>query len=417
MSGVPLTPRLTATGTSISGSRRPTSRVADLVAVDRRERVPVRHLDRRERRRRCPVTGPGRQGAQRGIEHERPVERVRGRVGDAEPAGQHDPVALEQPLQVFRRGVSTVGPAGDLPQAGRRPRGEELLAHVVVGGDVRRVGHAERSPVPARHRRQHGRRRRRRARCRRHRHRPISLRRARRGERRRAAPADHDRAPPARPWLHAAVSMLAPYRVLDLTDGRAELATLRARGTRRRRGQGRAARRRDVTVRGRARRRRAAGAGRPALPRLQPGQAQRRARPRRARRPPRPAGPGGDGRLRGRERRTGRDGRPRARLRGVAGGQGRPRLRRHLPVRPDRPVRPPRRDRPHALGDGRRDGAQRRAPTAGPCASRCRRRGTTPPSRARVAALVANERRRQTGEAQFVDVSVQASVFWTGLKR
>ena len=33
-----------------------------------------------------------------------------------------------------------------------------------------------------------------------------------------------------------------------------------------------------------------------------------------------------------------------------------------------------------------------------------------------VGALVANERRRQTGEAQFVDVSVQASVFWTGLQ-
>ncbi|MET0327040.1 MAG: CoA transferase, partial [Ilumatobacteraceae bacterium] len=30
-------------------------------------------------------------------------------------------------------------------------------------------------------------------------------------------------------------------------------------------------------------------------------------------------------------------------------------------------------------------------------------------------ALVAHERRRQTGEAQFVDVSVQAAVFWTGL--
>ena len=33
-----------------------------------------------------------------------------------------------------------------------------------------------------------------------------------------------------------------------------------------------------------------------------------------------------------------------------------------------------------------------------------------------VGALIANERRRQTGEAQFVDVSVQASVFWTGLQ-
>src|SRR4051794_11064071 len=30
-------------------------------------------------------------------------------------------------------------------------------------------------------------------------------------------------------------------------------------------------------------------------------------------------------------------------------------------------------------------------------------------------AMVAHERRRQTGEAQFVDVSVQAAVFWTGL--
>src|SRR4029077_1164685 len=30
-------------------------------------------------------------------------------------------------------------------------------------------------------------------------------------------------------------------------------------------------------------------------------------------------------------------------------------------------------------------------------------------------ALVANERRRLSGEAQFVDVSVQAAVFWTGL--
>ena len=32
-------------------------------------------------------------------------------------------------------------------------------------------------------------------------------------------------------------------------------------------------------------------------------------------------------------------------------------------------------------------------------------------------ALVAHERRRQTGEAQFVDVSVQAAVFWTGSTR
>ena len=32
-------------------------------------------------------------------------------------------------------------------------------------------------------------------------------------------------------------------------------------------------------------------------------------------------------------------------------------------------------------------------------------------------ALVAHERRLLTGEAQFVDVSVQAAVFWTGLQR
>ena len=54
-------------------------------------------------------------------------------------------------------------------------------------------------------------------------------------------------------------------------------------------------------------------------------------------------------------------------------------------------------------------------PTAGRCASPCRRPGTTPRPRARLAALVAHARRLQTGEAQFVDVSVQAAVFWTGL--
>ena len=32
-------------------------------------------------------------------------------------------------------------------------------------------------------------------------------------------------------------------------------------------------------------------------------------------------------------------------------------------------------------------------------------------------ALVAHHRRLHTGEAQFVDVSVQAAVFWTGLQR
>ena len=58
------------------------------------------------------------------------------------------------------------------------------------------------------------------------------------------------------------------------------------RRPRRRRDQGRAAGRRRVAARGPARRRRARRARQPALPRVQPRQAQRRARPRQRGRPP-----------------------------------------------------------------------------------------------------------------------------------
>ena len=158
--------------------------------------------------------------------------------------------------------------------------------------------------------------------------------------------------------------MLAPYRVLDLTDGRAELGHVRPRRPRGRRRQGRAAWRRLVAPRAPDRRRRAGGTGQPAVPRLQPRQAQRRPRPRRPRRPARPARPRRHRRLRVRERRARRDGRPRPRLRGAARGAAGPRLRRPVPLRPDRALRPPPRHRPDARRDGRRDGAQRRPRSA-----------------------------------------------------
>ena len=93
-----------------------------------------------------------------------------------------------------------------------------------------------------------------------------------------------------RPWEHARRAdrtddaRAVPRPRPDRRAGRAGDGHPRRPGSRR--DQGRAAGRRGVARRGPARRRRAGGAGQPALPRLQPRQAQRRARPRRRRRPP-----------------------------------------------------------------------------------------------------------------------------------
>ena len=99
-------------------------------------------------------------------------------------------------------------------------------------------------------------------------------------------------------------TMLAPYRVLDLTDGRAELASFVLAGL----GAdvikveppGGSASRLDAPLAGDEPR----GAGQPALPRLQPRQAQRRARPRRPGAAAGTSSPRRQCRLRGRERRA-----------------------------------------------------------------------------------------------------------------
>ncbi len=132
------------------------------------------------------------------------------------------------------------------------------------------------------------------------------------------------------------------------------------RRPRRRRRQGRAARRQPVAPRAAARLGAAAGAAEPALPRLQPRQAQRRARSRQRRGRDRVPAPRRQRRFPVRERRAGRDGRARPRLRGAARGEPAPGLRRDHAVRAGRPVRAPSRDRSDARGDGRHDGAERR---------------------------------------------------------
>ena len=163
------------------------------------------------------------------------------------------------------------------------------------------------------------------------------------------------------PGVPTDATMLAPYRVLDLTDGRAELATAILAGlgadvvkveppggaASRHEGQlvdgepdGLASLRFHAFNRGKRSvvldlddRRRP-----PAVP-----------RPRRHRR------------LRVRERRPGRDGRPRAGVHRAVRRPTRPRVRRAVTVRAGRPLRPPPRHRPDDRGDGRGDGAQRRA--------------------------------------------------------
>ena len=181
--------------------------------------------------------------------------------------------------------------------------------------------------------------------------------------------------------------MLSPYRVLDLTDARAELGPLLLAGLGADVDQGRAAgRQRRRAARRRSTRACPPALAEPALPRLQPRQAQRRARPRRRRRPrrlPRASSPAPTSC----SRTPARARWPRAASASTRCATRQPDLVyvAITPVRAGRPVRAPPRHRSDAGGDGRHDGAQRRRRPPAGAHHACRRPGTTPPPRARSA--------------------------------